>query len=94
MTLGAGDVLTLPKGLQRRLVNAAPGAMLAYGTRGGDSPAAPQWAADIGAGDAYLWDAGRRQPGRAAVGGMTFGRTRLAYGKRGGDSPPASQRAV
>ena len=45
LTLGEGDVLTLPKGLQRRLANPGPGAMLAYVTRGGDSPAAPQWAA-------------------------------------------------
>ena len=45
LTLGEGDVLTLPKGLQRRLANPGPGAMIAYVTRGGDSPAAPQWAA-------------------------------------------------
>ena len=45
LTLGEGDVLTLPKGLQRRLANAGPGAMIAYVTRGGDSPSAPQWAA-------------------------------------------------
>lgn len=44
VTIGAGDVLTVPIGLAHTLRNDGPDTAVAYIVRGGRSPAAPQWA--------------------------------------------------
>ncbi len=43
LSLKRGDVITLPKNLSRRLINASGKTTTAYIVRGGDRPAAPQW---------------------------------------------------
>ena len=44
LDLAPGDVLTVPIGLERTIENPGPEAAEAFVVRGGDSPAAPQWA--------------------------------------------------
>ncbi len=44
LTLGPGDVLSVPLELSRRFENAGDGPAVAYVIRGGDAPAAPRWA--------------------------------------------------
>jgi mannose-6-phosphate isomerase-like protein (cupin superfamily) len=44
LDLGPGDTLTVPKGLVRRYSNPGAEPAVAYVVRGGDHPAAPQWA--------------------------------------------------
>ena len=43
LALGAGDVLTLPVGLTRKIDNPGADAATAFVVRGGDSPSAPRW---------------------------------------------------
>ena len=43
LTLGRGDVLTIPKLLNRSFHNVGDAGATLYVVRGGDSPAAPQW---------------------------------------------------
>lgn len=45
LTLGTGDVLTIPKKLNRSFRNTGEKPAISYVVRGSDSPMAPQWAA-------------------------------------------------
>ena len=43
VTMGRGDVLTIPKQLNRLFRSSGGDTAIAYVIRGGDKPAAPQW---------------------------------------------------
>ena len=43
VTLGRGDVLTIPKFLNRSFHNVGDAGAVLYVVRGGDRPAAPEW---------------------------------------------------